>query len=335
LSDDFRWFLGIDWGSEKHRACLLDGTGKIVEEKWLSHTGSGLCDLVDWLRETSHAPGELAVAIETPHGALVETLVEHGFSVFSINPKQLDRFRDRYSPAGAKDDQRDALVLADSVRTDRHCFHAVRLDEPRLIRLRELSRLQDSIAEDQTHAANQLWEQLHRYFPAVLEVSGSADEPWLWDLLQMAPSPAEAAKLSTSKIARLLQKHRIRRVDAVHLQSILRSTPLTLAPGAAEAAREHVLFLLPQLRLLHQQRTEVAKRAEAVLEELAVADDSADPQEHRDVTILRSLPGVGRQSPPRCSARLPKRSRIEITTPCAAWPARLPLLARVARKKWW
>jgi hypothetical protein len=48
----------------------------------------------------------------------VETLMEQGFAVFSINPKQLDRFRDRYSPAGAKDDRRDAFVLADSLRTD-------------------------------------------------------------------------------------------------------------------------------------------------------------------------------------------------------------------------
>jgi hypothetical protein len=37
---------------------------------------------------------------------------------FSINPKQLDRFRDRHTVAGAKDDQRDAFVLADSLRTD-------------------------------------------------------------------------------------------------------------------------------------------------------------------------------------------------------------------------
>jgi Transposase len=55
------------------------------------------------------------IAIEVPRGALVETLAERGFPVFSINPKQLDRFRDRYSPAGAKDDSRDTFVLADSL----------------------------------------------------------------------------------------------------------------------------------------------------------------------------------------------------------------------------
>ena len=69
----------------------------------------------------------VVVAIEVPHGAVVEVLLEHGFEVFSINPKQLDRFRDRYFPAGAKDDGRDAFVLADSLRTDQHCFRAVRV----------------------------------------------------------------------------------------------------------------------------------------------------------------------------------------------------------------
>jgi transposase len=29
-------------------------------------------------------------------------------AVYAINPKQLDRFRDRFFPAGSKDDRRDA-----------------------------------------------------------------------------------------------------------------------------------------------------------------------------------------------------------------------------------
>ncbi len=62
-------------------------------------------------------PGTVAIAIETSWGALVETLLDCGFAVFSINPKQVDRFRDRFTVAGAKDDTRDALVLASSLRT--------------------------------------------------------------------------------------------------------------------------------------------------------------------------------------------------------------------------
>lgn len=95
----------------------MDREGKTLEERWIEHSGDSLAELVNWLRQqTAEWPGRLAIAIEIPRGALVETLVENGFAVFSINPKQLDRFRDRYSPAGAKDDRRDAFVLADALR---------------------------------------------------------------------------------------------------------------------------------------------------------------------------------------------------------------------------
>jgi hypothetical protein len=294
LSNEFQWFLGIDWGSEKHRVCLLDGGGKILEQKWVEHSGNALADLVEWLRRvTSRAPEQLAVGIEVPRGALVETLVEHGFAVFSINPKQMDRFRDRYSPAGAKDDERDALVLADSLRTDRHCFHAVRIDDAQSIRLRELSRLEDDLAKEEHRLANQLWEQLHRYFPALLKLSGSANEPWLWDLIQLAPTPVRAAQLKPAQITRLLQKHRIRRLDAQQVQEVLASAPLRLAAGAAEAASEHAILLLPRLQLVHQQQADVAKRLQKLLQELA--SPAGETREHRDAAILLSLPGAGRK----------------------------------------
>jgi|SRR5215469_1623844 len=109
----------------------MNREGCMTEERWTQHNAASIAELITWLRDTVSAePTALAVAIELPCGAIVETLMESGFPVFSINPKQLDRFRDRYSPAGAKDDSRDAFVLADSLRTDQHCFSAVRLDEP-------------------------------------------------------------------------------------------------------------------------------------------------------------------------------------------------------------
>jgi transposase len=295
LQSDFQYLVGIDWGSEKHRVCLMDRAGRIIEERWVEHSGNSLAELVDWLRRrTPESPSALAVAIEVPRGAVVETLLEHGFAVFSINPKQLDRFRDRYSPAGAKDDRRDAFVLADSLRTDMHCFHAVRLDSPEMIRLRELSRLEDEISQELNRATNRLREQLHRFFPQLLQLCDSADEPWLWALFELAPLPARAAKLSEAKIARILQQHRIRRISAAQVRAILKTKPLTLAPGAREAAAEHALMLLPRLRLLHGQRTDLARRIQAVLDELAAPSDE-NPEEHRDAAILLSLPGLGRK----------------------------------------
>lgn len=68
-------------------------------------------------------------------------LMERGFAVHSINPKQVDRFRDRHSPAGAQDGRRDARVPASALRTDPHCLRRLSAPPPELVELRELSRL--------------------------------------------------------------------------------------------------------------------------------------------------------------------------------------------------
>jgi hypothetical protein len=48
--------------------------------------------------------------------------------VFSINPKQLDRFQDRYTVSGAKDDRRDAFVFAESMVTDIDAYREVKAE---------------------------------------------------------------------------------------------------------------------------------------------------------------------------------------------------------------
>jgi len=135
--DRFAFFVGIDWGSEAHQVCVLNAQGEPLGQRQVSHTAGALEELFGWLEKlTEGVLVSLAVAIEVPRGPLVETLLERGLTVFSLNPKQLDRFRDRYFPAGAKDDRRDAFVLASSLRTDRACFRRVRRDDPCIVRLR-------------------------------------------------------------------------------------------------------------------------------------------------------------------------------------------------------
>jgi len=136
-------------------------------------------------------------------GALIETLVENGFSLFSINPKQVDRFRDRFTVAGAKDDSRDALVLATSLRTDRKSYKRIEVESPEIIRLRELSRFEEELKVELRRATNRLWQQLHRYYPQLLSLSPAADDRFVWDLLSEAPTPAQGADISRIHIARL------------------------------------------------------------------------------------------------------------------------------------
>jgi len=293
----YAYYVGIDWASEAHRICLLDAEGRRRGERSVEHTGPGLATLVDWRLTLSGAePAGIAVAIEVPRGAVVETLLERGFPVFAVNPKPLDRFRDRPTVAGAKDDRRDAWVLADALRTDRHAFRHLVLDDPRIIRVRELARVADELQQAARRLANRLRDQRRRCYPQLLRLCPAVDEPWLWALLTQAPTPAHGQRLHRRTVERLLQTSRIRRLSAETVLADVKVPALRVSPGTVDAATIQIALLLPRLKLVHEQRTQVERHIEAVLTELAGTEAEAEGpcHEHRDVEILRSLPGIGR-----------------------------------------
>ena len=290
----YDWFVGIDWGSEKHQVCVLDRDRRRVGERVVDHDGASLAQLAAWLWTVSAGqPQRVAVAIEVPRGAIVEGLLERGFHVYAINPKQLDRFRDRHSVAGAKDDRRDAFVLADSVRTDQPSFRRLQLEEPQLLLLRDLSRAEETLLEDFRRSANRLQDQLNRFYPQMLKLCSAADESWLWDLIDLAPTPAHAALLSEEQVQRVLKAHRIRRVKATEVLTCLQAPALPVAPGAAEAAQAHCEFLLPCLRVLAEQLKACSQQVSTLLSTLA--EELGDGEGPSDVAIVLSLPGVGRK----------------------------------------
>jgi transposase len=298
MVEDVHWFVGIDWAKQSHRAALLDAEGRPVGERDFAHGGAGLRELRDWLLQKSGAaPKQIAVAIEMPHGPVVEMLLEHGFVVFAINPKQLDRFRDRFTAAGAKDDSRDAHVLGDSLRTDRKAFRKLATDNPVVIELREWSRIADELQQERTRLANRLRQQLWRYYPQMDELTDDVGDAWFLALWQKVPTPAAAAKVTEKAVARILKDHRIRRLDAATVLQTLRKTALFVAPGTTEAACAHIRSLAARMHLVNQQMKEACNALDGLCAKLATPDEeSASGQNHEqcDVAILRSWPGIGR-----------------------------------------
>ncbi|MFQ5948964.1 MAG: IS110 family transposase [Acidimicrobiia bacterium] len=292
----YSFYVGIDWATAVHQVAVLDPERRLIAQRSVAHTGEALAEFADWLTALANgAPERVAVAIEVPRGAVVETLLERGFPVFALNPKQLDRFRDRHTVAGAKDDRRDAFVLADALRTDRPAFRRVHPQDPLIVQLRELSRVEEDLLQEFTRLSNRLREQLLRFYPQPLALCPAADEPWLWAVLALASTPAAAQRLTRAKVNKLLRAHHIRRFVADALLTQLQTPALHVAPGTAEAASVHIALLVPRLRLLRDQRADCARRIEDLLTRLEEDPDVVgQPVKHRDVAILRSLPGVGR-----------------------------------------
>ena len=300
MKEEFLVMAGIDWGSREHQVCALDPDRTILLERRIAHDAAVLGELASSLIEQAGGdPSKVAIAIEVPHGVIVETLLERGLAIFAINPKQLDRFRDRFSMAGAKDDRRDALVLADALRTDRHAFARVSPSSPHIVEMREEGRIHEELREQFVQAANRLRAQIERFYPQILAVADTT-EPWMWALIEKAPTPAAARRLRRTQVEKLLRAHRIRRIDAAGVLKALRSPAFHVAPGSAEAATRHIKVLIEQLRLLHHQREHCQHQLEALLRrctedhtETSGSSTGAPRPERSDAEILLSLPGVG------------------------------------------
>jgi transposase len=296
MIEDVVWFVGIDWATQSHSVCLLDAEARRVAQREFAHGGAGLTELRDWLLEkTRAAAGQIAVAIEMPHGPVVEMLLEHGFAVFAINPKQLDRFRDRFTVAGAKDDRRDAHVLAGSLRTDRAAFRQLVADAPVMIELREWSRMADELQQERTRLANRLRQQLWRYYPQAAKLTDDVADEWFLALWQKVPTPVSAAKAREKAIARILSTYRIRRLDAAAVLGTLREAPLFVASGTTEAACAHIRSLAARLHLVNRQIREAQQNLDRLCDQIEGEENaSGQSSEQCDVTILRSWPGIGR-----------------------------------------
>ena len=295
MTPPFLFFVGIDWGSTTHHACLLDANGSVRGSRAFPHGGAGQAELVRWLLdETGAAPGQIAVAIETPHGPVVEGLLLAGFAVLAIGPAQIRGSRRRYVSSGAKDDPRDAWMLGRALRADPDLFRQLELEEPLVLQLRERTRTVNELTCQRTRLCHQIRQQLWRYYPQLLAIPDLLNQlthPWFVELWNKAKTPARALKLRVATLAKLLKKHGIRRLNAESLREILHAPALSVAPGTAEAACRALQGLFAQAHTTNQLLAQARQDIRELLK--AFSQNHADDQRPDDPTILLSLPGVG------------------------------------------
>src|SRR4029079_19633155 len=99
--------------------------------------------------------------------------------------------------------------------------------DPAVIALREWSRLAEELQQERVRLGNRIRQQLWRYYPPLLAGSDDVTAECVLDLWTLAPTPTEAARLREATLARLLQRHRIRRLDADRATSTLPQTAIT------------------------------------------------------------------------------------------------------------
>lgn len=187
---------GVDWATDGNELCIVDHAGASVLRRNTACDAAGVAQLVRELERHSVA----RVAIERPDGPVVDALLAAGLQVVVIPPRQVKHLRSRYGSAGNKDDRFDALVLADTLRTDGHRLTPLQPDSAQTVALRSVVRARTDLVETRVALCNRLRAHLRVVFPAVAGVLADLDSPINLAFLTRFPTPDKAARLSERRL---------------------------------------------------------------------------------------------------------------------------------------
>ena len=177
---------------------------------------TGFTELLALIAEHGGTPEATPVGIETDKNLIVVALVAAGFTVYPLNPRAVARYRERHSQSGCKSDARDAALLADVMRTDRHQHRPMPAITEHGLALKALARQHQEAIWAWHDVLNRLRSLLMEFYPQAVQAFPNLKHKAAIEVLALAPTPTKARMLTRQGlVAALLLRKPVLADDAV------------------------------------------------------------------------------------------------------------------------
>ncbi len=322
---EFAAFIGIDWGDKKHDVCLKAANSDKLELSVVEHSPEALTSWANGLRER-FGGGAIAVCLETWRGPIVSALLAHDvFVLFPVNPQSLARYRQAWSPSGAKDDPTDAQLALDVLLRHRDKLRPLR---PQSVAMRSLTRLvkdRRRLVQDRVRITNRLIASLKAYYPHVLDWFQDKDTKVFCDFIERWPTMELARKARKTTLERFFHDHNVRHAERIEARicKIKAATPLTKDLGDITPDRLMVVSLIPQLKALLAAIDTYDKEIASVAPKLT------------DFKIFRSFPSAAAVYAPRLLVAFGEdRERFKSASEVQRYGGVAPVTERSGKQSW-
>ena len=248
--DTFAALVAIDWADQKHDIALLDTATSRRETHTLKHSAQALDEWATALR-ARFCGQRVAVILEQSRGPLVFALLKYDFLVlYPINPKTLARFREAFSPSGAKEDPTDADYLLEILLHHREKLTAWLPDDEQTRTLQYLVAYRRRLIGDQTRISNRLTAQLKLYFPQVLDWFDDLATHLVCDFLLEWPTLSAVKKARRRTLEKFFCEHNSvrRETNQRRLAEIKAAVPLTTDCAVINSSMLMVKALAAQMK---------------------------------------------------------------------------------------
>ena len=276
-------YIGIDWSEKKHDAVFINEAGAVLASVTFEHTPPGLAKWERVRGDLGVGPGEVLIALETAHNLLIDYFWGHHYTqVYVVPPSVVKGSRKRYRQSRARNDESDATLLANLLRTDQHRLQPWYPDGLLTRQMRAKISLHLHLTRNRVRLTNRLRAVLLRYYPAALEVFYSLTSPLTLEFIQAFPTPQAAASLNFETFqAFALQRKHARPAQLPRCYARLQRTQLAAAPETVRVYQE-------EARLLAALLLELTRAQQSNLRQLGGLF-----AQHPDQAIFASLPGTG------------------------------------------
>lgn len=273
-------FVGIDWSKSKHNVVIQNAHGAEIAKKVIAHDAAGFATLGHLLANTNPIKKNCSVIIETDHNQLVDFLWDQQYPLYVVPPSVVKGNRSRQTTSRARNDDSDASLLADILRTDQGRLTQWKPDSHETRRIRSFCRLIDDLTTSIVRYHNRLEALLQRHYPQARWAFKDLTVPtWLY-FLQKYPSHVDLDHLTYAAFESFCgsKGHRRRQYLTEAWATLQLPAPFASKDYLATNEIEHVAGLL--LNLV-QRKTKLLKSTDIVA------------LQHADIGIFRSIPGVG------------------------------------------
>ncbi len=315
------FFTGIDWAAASHAVCVVDNAGHVKCQFIIEHSAAGFAGLIRRLAALGE-PAGVPVAIERPHGRLVDALLQAGHPVVPVKPTAIKAWRDGEVVSGAKSDPGDALVIAEYLRLRQHKLRVAVPYSAQTLALRTVARSRGDLVEARVAATNQLSALLDSHWPGAKAIFADVQSPIALAFLTRWPTAASAAKVGEKHIAAFCSRHGYSgRRPAAELLARLRAAPAgTAGDVLSQAVRSAVLAQVSLLQALNTGIKDLDKSVRAQAVGTTNQSERNQLYEQAQQYAINSQAGPGRSRP--VPAGRPARPRL--AAPAAAAPEARP-----------
>ena len=287
-------YIGIDWSEQKHAVCFLNPAGAILQEVEIAHTPEGFQQLEYARQALGVGVEEAYVGLETAHNLLMDFLLAQGYPhLYVLPPYQVKSNQGRFAHSGAKDDRRDARLIAEILRTDHEHLPVWRADRPLTVHMRTQVSLLVFLTHSIVRYTNRLRAVLLRYYPAGLNVFTKLDAPITLVFLRTYPTPQAAAQLSFAEFTAFARKQHHTRPSEWPKRYARLMQPVPPTPTEiVQAYQSEALLLVGLLEACVTAKQQALRELQQLY------------QQHPDRDIFASLPGAGELLEPALLAKL-------------------------------